>query len=119
MFFSFPLVLSMMGTPPGFGLGKQENNWCVPFPCVHANCSNMYQNTQPRGCGSPPQSAPKAPLVCVAVYLSSLHIHQDMVYISHFFFSKPKPGGGVYIQSTHFQFVAGASPECLLEVTHF
>jgi len=33
-----------------------------------------------------------------AVFWGSLHIHQEMVYNNHFLiFSKPKPGGGVYI----------------------
>jgi len=37
-------------------------------------------------------------VVYLAAYLSSLHPHQKVVYASHFLiFSRPKPGGGVYI----------------------
>jgi len=40
--------------------------------------------------------------VDIAVYLGSLHVYQEMVYTRHFLiFSRPKPGGGVYIWCPH------------------
>ena len=43
----------------------------------------------------------RAPVVVYiesVVFGVSLHIHQEMVYTSHYLiFSRPKPGGGVYI----------------------
>jgi len=34
--------------------------------------------------------------------LGSLHVHEEIVYTSHFLiFSRPKPGGGVYIWCPH------------------
>ena len=36
--------------------------------------------------------------VQTVVFWGSLHVHQEMAYTSHFLnFSRPKPGGGVYI----------------------
>ena len=38
-----------------------------------------------------------------AVFYSSLHIHHQMVHTSHFpIFSRPKPGGGVYLWGPHY-----------------
>ena len=56
-------------------------------------------HTPPRGRTAHPWGGRRRALcVCFAAYLNSLHIHQEMVYTSPFLiFSRPKPGGGVYI----------------------
>jgi len=42
--------------------------------------------------------APGAVYIESVVFYSSLHIHHQIVHTSHFpIFSKPKPGGGVYL----------------------
>jgi len=44
------------------------------------------------------RSAPGVVYIQTAVFRGSLHIHQEMVYTSHFLvFPRPKPDGGVYI----------------------
>ena len=70
-------------------------SWCV-FKLIKYGAKHITT-----GRGAPPWGAPKAHLVCVCVasYVSSLQIHQGMVYTSHFLsFSRPNPGGGVYIR---------------------
>ena len=51
-----------------------------------------------------------------AVFYSSLHIHHQIVHTSHFpIFSRPQPGGGVYLWGPNPFFRAGAvvqSPIC-------
>jgi len=56
---------------------------------LNRNCSNITQAHHHGGA---------ARLVCFATYLSSLHIHQrNGIHQPFLIFSKPKPGGDVYI----------------------
>ena len=44
------------------------------------------------------RSAPGVVYIQTAVFYSSLHIHHQIVHTSHFpIFSRPQPGGGVYL----------------------
>ena len=48
------------------------------------------------------RSAPGVVYIQTVVFYSSLHIHHQIVHTSHFpIFSRPKPGGGVYLWAPH------------------
>ena len=39
--------------PPALDIERIRNDWCIPFPDVDADWSNMQQNAPPRGRGAP------------------------------------------------------------------
>ena len=82
--------------PPRLGL-ENKRNWLV-YTISGCICK-LLQNTTLSIYTTPgPPSAPGVVYILTAVFYSSSDIHQEIVYTSHVpIFSKPKPGGGVYI----------------------
>jgi len=79
---------------------NKQNSWCIPFPGVYANCSNMQQSTPPppRGCGTPPWGAPKARLACFAdIQAVCIYTRKCCIPAIFLFCPGPKTGGCIYI----------------------
>ena len=93
MYIYIHLYIYIYTPPPGLGLEKIRKwlvytiSWCI-CKLLQNTTLSIYTTTGAR-------SAPVVVYIQTAVFWSSLHIHQEMVYTSHFLiFSRPKPGGG-------------------------
>ena len=109
--FFFNLVVNGIGkhdvgtpciyTTTGFGLRRRSKMAGVYDFLVYMQFFQICSNTHKAHLRHAPRGR-AAPLwwwcVCVVACLSSLHIHQEVVYTSHFLIcSRRKPGGGVYV----------------------
>ena len=86
-------------TTTGFGLGNEKRNgWCIPSPGVYANCLNMSETHYHQHRNATLWGAPKVRLVCVCcIFEQFACIPGNGIHQRFSFFSRPKPGGGVYI----------------------
>ena len=95
--------------PPCWGLEK-IGKWLVwtIWWCI---CKLWKNSTLSIYTTSGARSAPGVVYIQTAVFYHSLHIHHQIVHTSHFpIFSRPQPGGGVYLW--------GPNPTHIFSKTH-